>query len=100
MSKTIADVYEEVIASEELQAEYLAAEQEGEEAVLAFAAAHGCETTAEEIVAFLKEKLSEDGEISLDDLDQVAGGCVVVGHSRGGKKDNRKKTFVDQRVNK
>ena len=100
MSKTIAEVYDEVVASAELQEEYLAAEQEGEEAIVAFAAAHGCETTAEEIVAFLQEKLSEDGEISLDELDQVAGGCIVVGHSRGGKKDNPKKTFVDQRVNK
>lgn len=77
MSKTIAEVYEEVIASAELQEEYLAAEQEGEEAVVAFAAAHGCETTAAEILAFLQEKLGEEGEFSLDDLDQVAGGATA-----------------------
>ena len=74
MNKTIADVYEEVIASAELREEYLAAEQQGEDAIVAFAAAHGCEATAEEILEFLKAKLAEEGELSLDDLDQVAGG--------------------------
>ena len=74
MSKTIAELYDEVIASEELTQEYLAAEQQGEEAILAFAAAHGCEATAEEVQEFVKSKLEEDGEIGLDELDQVAGG--------------------------
>ncbi len=72
MSKTIADVYEEVIKSAELQKEFLAAEQNG--SIAAFAAAHGCEASAEEVQAFLKTKLSEDKELSLDELDQVAGG--------------------------
>jgi hypothetical protein len=88
MSKTIEEVYGEVIASAELQEEYLTAEQEGAEAVVAFAAAHGCEATAEEIEAFLQEKLDEDGEISLDDLDQVAGGN---GATSKGKPKNRGK---------
>ena len=57
--------------------EDLAAEQKGEEAVLAFAAAHGCEATAEEIEEFVKAKLAEDEEVSLDDLDQVAGGDTI-----------------------
>ncbi len=74
MSKTIAELYDEVIASEELTQEYLAAEQQGEEAILAFAAAHGCEATAEEVQEFVKSKLEEEGEIGLDELDQVAGG--------------------------
>ena len=72
MSKTIAEVYEEVMKSAELQKEFLAAEQSG--AIAAFAAAHGCEASAEEVQAFLKAKLSEDKELSLDELDQVAGG--------------------------
>ena len=72
MSKTIAEVYEEVIKSAELQKEFLAAEQNG--TIAAFAAAHGCEASAEEVQAFLKTKLSEDKELSLDELDQVAGG--------------------------
>lgn len=72
MSKTIAEVFEEVIKSAELQKEFLAAEQNG--TIAAFAAAHGCEASAEEVQAFLKTKLSEDKELSLDELDQVAGG--------------------------
>ena len=72
MSKTIAEVYEEVMKSAELQKEFLAAEQKG--GIAAFAAAHGCEASAEEVQAFLKAKLNEDKELSLDELDQVAGG--------------------------
>jgi predicted ribosomally synthesized peptide with nif11-like leader len=72
MSKTIAEVYEEVMKSAELQKEFLAAEQSG--AIAAFAKAQGCEASAEEVQAFLKTKLSEDKELSLDELDQVAGG--------------------------
>ena len=72
MSKTIAEVYEEVMKSAELQKDFLAAEQNG--TIAAFAAAHGCEASAEEVQAFLKTKLSEDKELSLDELDQVAGG--------------------------
>ena len=72
MSKTIAEVYEEVMKSAELQKEFLAAERDG--SIAAFAAAHGCEASAEEVQAFLKAKLNEDKELSLDELDQVAGG--------------------------
>ena len=73
MSKTIAEVYEEVIKSAELQKEFLAAEQNG--TIAAFAAAHGCEASAEEVQAFLKAKLNEDEELSLDELEQAAGGA-------------------------
>ena len=72
MSKTVAEVYEEVMKSADLQKEFLAAEKNG--SIAAFAAAHGCEATAEEVQAFLKTKLNEDKELSLDELDQVAGG--------------------------
>ena len=72
MSKTIAEVYEEVMKSAELQKEFLAAEQNG--TIAAFAAAHGCEATAEEVQAFLKSKLNEDKELSPDELEQAAGG--------------------------
>ena len=72
MSKTIADVYEEVTKSAELQKEFLEAEQNG--TIAAFAAAHGCEASAEEVQAFLKAKLNEDKELSLDELEQAAGG--------------------------
>lgn len=86
MSKTIAEVYEEVIKSAELQKEFLAAEQNG--TIAAFAAAHGCEASAEEVQAFLKGKLNEDKELSLDELDQVAGG-------KGGNENND----IDNEIN-
>ena len=72
MSKTIAEVYEEVMKSAALQKEFLEAERGG--AVAAFAKARGCEASAEEIQAFLKSKLNEDKALSLVELDQVAGG--------------------------
>ena len=106
MSKTIAEVYEEVIKSAELQKEFLEAEQSG--TIAAFAAAHGCEATAEEVQAFLKGKLNEDKELSLDELDQVAGGkakqegpaCPACGStntkvaSNSGKIENGKRWYL------
>ena len=86
MSKTIAEVYEEVMKSAELQKEFLSAEQNG--SIAAFAAAHGCEASAEEVQAFLKAKLNEDKELSLDELDQVAGG-------KGGNQNNN----IDNDIN-
>lgn len=86
MSKTIAEVYEEVMKSADLQKEFLAAEKNG--SIAAFAAAHGCEATAEEVQAFLKTKLNEDKELSLDELDQVAGG-------KGGNQNNN----IDNDIN-
>ena len=86
MNKTIAEVYEEVIKSAELQKEFLTAEQNGN--IAAFAAAHDCEASAEEVQAFLKAKLNEDKELSLDELDQVAGG-------KGGNQNNN----IDNDIN-
>ena len=70
--KTIAQVFEEVKGDAALQKEFFAAEKSS--SIEAFAAAHGCKATAEEVLAFLKTKLSEPGEISDEELDQVAGG--------------------------
>lgn len=86
MSKTVAEVYEEVMKSADLQKEFLAAEKNG--SIAAFAAAHGCEASAEEVQAFLKAKLNEDKELSLDELDQVAGG-------KGGNQNNN----IDNDIN-
>ena len=70
--KTVAQVFEEVKGNASLQKEFFAAEKSG--AVEAFAADHGCKATAEEVQAFLKAKLSESGELSDEELEQVAGG--------------------------
>ena len=89
MNKTIAEIYEEVIKNAELQKEFLTAEQNGN--IAAFAAAHGCEASAEEVQAFLKGKLNEDKELSLDELDQVAGG-------KGGNQNNNIDTDINIQV--
>ena len=72
MSKTINEIYEEVMKSDLLKQGFLAAEKTG--TLKAFAEKLGCEADVEEIQTFLKGKLNEDKELSLDELDQVAGG--------------------------
>ena len=79
MSKTINEIYEEVMKSDLLKQGFLAAEKTG--TLKAFAEKLGCEADVEEIQTFLKGKLNEDKELSLDELDQVAGG-------KGGNQNN------------
>ena len=79
MSKTINEIYEEVMKSDLLKQGFLAAEKTG--TLKAFAEKLGCEADVEEIQTFLKGKLNEDKELSLDELDQVAGG-------KGGNENN------------
>ena len=71
-SKTIAQLYEEVMASAALKKEFLMAEKSGN--IGEFSAAHGCQATDEEIQAFLREMLSKPIKLTMDELDQVAGG--------------------------
>jgi len=86
MSKTINEIYEEVMKSDLLKQGFLAAEKTG--TLKAFAEKLGCEAGVEEIQAFLKSKLNEDKELSLDELDQVAGG-------KGGNQNNN----IDNEIN-
>ena len=72
MSKTINEIYEEVMKSDLLKQGFLAAEKTG--TLKAFAEKLGCEADVEEIQTFLKGKLNEDKELSLDELEQAAGG--------------------------
>ena len=72
MSKTIYELYEEVMKSAELQKEFLLSEKNG--AIEEFAAAHGCKASATGIQAFIKEKLGESRELSTDEMDLIAGG--------------------------
>lgn len=72
--KTIEELYEEVIVSEELKREFIALKpNEIEE----FAKKNGCEATLEEISVYLSERAKVEGELSEDELDQVAGGKGV-----------------------
>lgn len=75
------ELYKKIMASEELQKKVMAilaeAEEKGEEAtkeaLVSFAKEQGCEVTFEEIKEFL-ESIQEDGELTDDELDMVAGG--------------------------
>ena len=72
--KTLQELYNEVIASEELKKEYLQAV--GDKKIGTFLKTHGCEATAEELTTFLAEhsKKNADKELSIEELENVAGG--------------------------
>ena len=67
--KTLQELYNEIIGSEELKAAFAEAAKGGK--VAEFLKAHGCEATTEELTAFLK---SQTGELSDEELDNAAGG--------------------------
>ena len=70
--KTLKELYTEVMNSEELKNEFLTLK--APEDIVAFAAKNGCTAAQEEIKAFFEEKAKAAGELSEDDLAQVAGG--------------------------
>ena len=76
--KTLQELYAEVMSSEELKKEFLTLK--APEDIVAFAAKNGCTATLDEIKAFFEEKAKAAGELSEDDLAQVAGGK---GYSKG-----------------
>ena len=69
--KTLEELYNEVMASEELKKEFCALKPDEVEG---FAEKHGCKATLDEIKAFLTEKSKAEGEISEEDVEQIAGG--------------------------
>ena len=72
--KTLQELYNEVIASEELKKEYLEAAKNKN--VMEFLKSHSCEATAEDFKTFVIEqtKANADKELSADELENVAGG--------------------------
>ena len=72
--KTLEDLYEEVLASDELKEEAVAAASSG--GLAEFAAAHGVEASDADLAAFLSGLGSQasDRELSLEELENVAGG--------------------------
>ena len=68
--KTLQELYDEIIASEELKAAFVEAAKSGK--TMEFLKVHGCEATEEELAAFLKYRST--GEISDEELNNVAGG--------------------------
>ena len=69
--KTIEELYGEVIANDELKKEFCSLKPEEVEN---FAEKHGCKATFDEIKAFLTEKSAKSGELSDEEIAQVAGG--------------------------
>ena len=69
--KTIEELYSEVMASDELKKEFCSIKPEEVED---FAKKHGCNATFDEIKAFLNAKSTASGELSDDEIEQVAGG--------------------------
>ena len=70
--KTIRELYSEIMASQELKAQFIEAAKAGKQE--AFLKAHGCEATLKEVQAFLEAKQNEDAPLSFDELDNAAGG--------------------------
>ena len=71
--KTIQELYSEVMGSEELKAQFIETAKAGKQE--SFLKEHGCDATLEEVAAFLKAKSEEDAPLSLDELENSAGGA-------------------------
>ena len=76
--KSIQELYSEVMGSQELKEQFIEAAKAGKQE--AFLKEHGCEATMEEVQAFLEAKQNEDAPLSVDELENAAGGkCSRVG---------------------
>ena len=70
--KTLQELYVEVMNSDALKTEFLALTTPEE--IVAFAEKNGCPAALEEIKTFLEERAAATGELSDEELAQVAGG--------------------------
>ena len=72
--KSIQELYDEVMASKELKAEYLKAHREGK--IAGFLTAHDCSASVNDLKAFMegRKDAAKSGELSDDELDDVSGG--------------------------
>ena len=70
--KTIQELYNEVMGNDELKAKFIEAANAGKQEV--FLKENGCDATLEEVAAFLKAKAEEDTPLSIDELENSAGG--------------------------
>ena len=70
--KSLQELYDEIMASDELKKQFVALKPEQVEE---FVKSQGCDATMDDIKEFLKVKMHEEKELSLDELENVAGGC-------------------------
>ena len=72
--KSLQELYNEVIASEEMKTEFLECGKT-QEATAEFLKKYDCTASVDELKAFLNEKMTaESGELSEEELKQIAGG--------------------------
>ena len=70
--KTLQKLYTEITASDGLKTAFVDAAKNNR--IVEFAKEHGCETTMDEIKAFLDEQKNQDEELSPEELENAAGG--------------------------
>ena len=70
--KTLQELYNEVIASEELKKEYIESAKDGK--ALDFIKSHGVDTTEDEVKEFFKGFAKNDKELTENELENAAGG--------------------------
>ena len=70
--KTIQELYNEIMGSQELKAQFIEASTTGRQAE--FLKEHDCQATAEEVLAFLKAREQGDSSLSENELENAAGG--------------------------
>ena len=72
--KSLQEIYDEIIASDELKSSFLAAAKQGQDKVVDFLKANGCDAAFEEVKAFLEEKSNDLKDVSDEELSNIAGG--------------------------
>ena len=70
--KTLQELYNEVIQSDALKKEFFEAGKNGK--AMEFIKAQGCDATLDEIKAFLDNQAKADKELSVEELENAAGG--------------------------
>ena len=74
--KTMQELYDEIMGSEELKKTFLDSGK-SKETMEAFLKAQGCNVTIEEFAAFLKDNAETNDEMSKEELKAIAGGGEI-----------------------
>ena len=76
--KSLQELYDEILASDELKQEFAEAAK-SEETTATFLKSHDCDASVSDLAAFLKEQLTEKKELGEQEVEQVAGGGAGTG---------------------
>ena len=72
--KTLQELYNEIMANDELKKGFAAAAQ-SKDTLVAFAKEHGVETTMDEITVFLEASKAQEEELAPEEMENAAGGA-------------------------